>query len=61
MRLLMWVAYYEFSKMARIPVRLSFDKHKCDAATDLAVNSEGAGYLKWLLKQDSGDPYLAQV
>lgn len=32
--------------MARILTHLSFDKHKGEAIADLAVNSEGAGYLK---------------
>ena len=52
---------YEFSQMARIPTHLSFGKHKGEAIVDLATSSEGAGYLKWLLKQDSVDPYLAQA
>ena len=52
---------YEFSQMARIPTHLSFGKHKGEAIADLAANSEGAGYIKWLLKQDSVDPYLAQA
>ena len=52
---------YEFSQMARIPTHLSFGKHKGEAIADLATSSEGAGYLKWLLKQDSVDPYLAQA
>ena len=52
---------YEFSQMARIPTHLSFGKHKGEAIADLAASSEGAGYLKWLLKQDSIDPYLAQA
>ncbi|WLW65214.1 hypothetical protein [Psychrobacter sp. van23A] len=52
---------YEFSEMARIPTHLSFGKHKGEAIADLATSSEGAGYLKWLLKQDSVDPYLVQA
>ncbi len=52
---------YEFSQMARIPTHLSFGKHKGEAIVDLAASSEGAGYIKWLLKQDSVDPYLAQA
>ncbi len=52
---------YEFSQMARIPKYLSFGKHKGVAIVDLAANSDGAGYLKWLLKQDSVDSYLAQA
>jgi len=52
---------YEFSEMARIPKHLSFGKHKGEAITDLVTSSEGAGYLKWLLKQDSVDPYLAKA
>ena len=40
---------------------LSFGKHKGEAITDLAASSEGAGYIKWLLKQGSVDPYLAQA
>ena len=52
---------YDFSQMARIPTHLSFGKHKGEAIVDLATSSEGAGYLKWLLKQDSVDPYLAQA
>ena len=43
---------YEFSEMARIPTHLSFGKHKGEAIADLATHSDGAGYLKWLLKQD---------
>ena len=52
---------YEFSQMARIPTHFSFGKHKGEAIADLAASSEGAGYIKWLLKQDSVDPYLAQA
>ena len=52
---------YEFSEMARIPTHLSFGKHKGEAIADLVISSEGAGYLKWLLKQDSIDSYLAQA
>ncbi|MEC5211127.1 exodeoxyribonuclease X [Psychrobacter sp. PL15] len=52
---------YEFSQMARVPTHLSFGKHKGEAIADLAANSDGAGYLKWLLKQDNVDPYLAQA
>jgi exodeoxyribonuclease X len=52
---------YVFSQMARIPTHLSFGKHKGEAIADLATSSEGAGYLKWLLKQDTVDPYLAEA
>jgi len=52
---------YEFSQIARIPTHLSFGKHKGEAIADLAASSEGVGYIKWLLKQDSVDPYLAQA
>lgn len=52
---------YEFSEMARIPTHMSFGKHKGEAIADLAASSEGSGYIKWLLKQDSVDPYLAQA
>ena len=52
---------YEFSQMARIPTHLSFGKHKGEAIADLVASSEGASYIKWLLKQDSVDPYLAQA
>ena len=52
---------YEFSEMARIPTHLSFGKHKGEAIADLAIHSDGAGYLKWLLKQDTVDPYLAKA
>ena len=52
---------YEFSQMARIPTHLSFGKHKGEAIADLAIHSDGAGYLKWLLKQDTVDPYLAKA
>ena len=52
---------YEFSQMARIPTHMSFGKHKGEAIADLAASSEGAGYLKWLLKQDTVAPYLAQA
>jgi exodeoxyribonuclease X len=52
---------YEFSQIARVPTHLSFGKHKGEAIADLATNSEGAGYLKWLLRQDNIDPYLAQA
>ena len=54
-------SFYEFSQMARIPTHLSFGKHKGEAIADLATHSEGARYLKWLLKQDTVDPYLAQA
>ena len=52
---------YEFSQMARIPTHLSFGKYKGEAIADLANHSDGAGYLKWLLKQDTVYPYLAQA
>ena len=52
---------YEFSQMARIPIHLSFGDHKGEAIADLAANSEGAGYIKWLLKKDSVDPHLSQA
>ena len=52
---------YEFSQMASVPTHLSFGKYKGKAIADLATYSDGAGYLKWLLKQDSVDPYLAQA
>ena len=47
--------------MARIPTHLSFGKHKGEAIADLATHSDSAGYLKWLLKQDTVDPYLAEA
>ena len=49
---------YEFSEIARVPKHLSFGKHKGEAIADLVTHSDGAGYLKWLLKQYSVDPYL---
>ncbi|MDO5769808.1 MAG: 3'-5' exonuclease, partial [Psychrobacter sp.] len=52
---------YEFSQLARIPTHMSFGKHKGEAIVDLAATSDGANYLKWLLKQDNVDPYLAQA
>ena len=52
---------YQFSEMARIPTHLSFGKYKGQAIKELAATSAGAGYLKWLLTQDSIDPYLAQA
>lgn len=52
---------YQFSEMARIPTHLSFGKYKGQAIKELAATSDGAGYLKWLLTQDSVDPYLAQA
>jgi exodeoxyribonuclease X len=52
---------YDFSQMARVPTHMSFGKHKGAAIADLAATADGAGYLKWLLKQDSVDPYLAQA
>ena len=52
---------YEFSEIARVPTHLSFGKHKGEAIADLAASSEGAGYLKWLVKQENIDPYLAHA
>ena len=52
---------YAFSELARIPTHLSFGKHKGEAIADLAATADGAGYLKWLLKQDTIDPYLAEA
>lgn len=52
---------YQFGEMARIPTHLSFGKYKGQAIKELAATSDGAGYLKWLLTQDSIDPYLAQA
>ena len=48
---------YNFSQMARIPTHLSFGKHKGEAIAGLANHPDGAGYIKWQLKQDSVDPY----
>ena len=47
--------------MTRIPTHLSFAKHKGEAIADLATHSDGATYLKWLLKQDVVDRYLAEA
>ena len=52
---------YQLSELARIPTHLSFGKYKGQAIADIAANPDGAGYLKWLLNQDSVDPYLAQA
>ena len=52
---------YEFSEMARVPTHMSFGKHKGEAIADLAASSDGAGYLKWLVKQENIDPYLAEA
>lgn len=52
---------YNFSQIARIPTHLSFGKYKGEAIAYLATHSDGAGYLKWLLKQDTVDPYLAEA
>ncbi|MGE6343416.1 3'-5' exonuclease [Psychrobacter sp. NPDC078929] len=52
---------YDFSQMARVPTHLSFGKYKGKAISDLATHSDGAGYLKWLLKQDTIDLYLAEA
>ncbi len=52
---------YQFSEMARVPTHMSFGKHKGEAIADLSASSDGAGYLKWLLKQDAVDPYLAEA
>ena len=52
---------YEFSQMARVPTNLIFGQHQSEAIADLAASSEGTGYIKWLLKQDSVDPYLTQA
>lgn len=52
---------YKFSETARIPTHLSFGKYKGQAIADIANNPDGAGYLKWLLNQDSVDPYLAEA
>ncbi len=41
---------YEFNQMARVPTHLSFGKHKSEPVADLATHSDGAEYLKWLLK-----------
>lgn len=52
---------YNFSQIARIPTHLIFGKHKGEAIAYLATHSDGAGYLKWLLKQDTVDPYLSEA
>ena len=52
---------YEFSQMARVPTHMSFGKYKGEAIADLAASSEGAGYLKWLVKKNTVDPYLAEA
>ena len=52
---------YKFIQIARVATHLSFSKHKSEAIADLAASSGGADYIKWLLKQDSVDPYLAQA
>ena len=40
---------------------MSFGKYKGEAIADLAASSEGAGYLKWLVKKNTVDPYLAKA
>lgn len=50
---------HEFSQIAGVPTHFSFGKHKVKAIAELATHSDMAGYLKWLLKQDKIDPYLA--
>ncbi|PNK59777.1 exonuclease domain-containing protein [Psychrobacter sp. FDAARGOS_221] len=52
---------YQFSELARIPTHFSFGKYKGQAITDVAATADGAGYLQWLLNQDTIDPYLAQA
>ncbi|WP_296404389.1 3'-5' exonuclease [Psychrobacter sp.] len=52
---------YQFSQKARVPTHLSFGKYKGQAIADIAVTSEGASYLKWLVNQDSIDSYLAKA
>lgn len=47
--------------MACIPTHLSFGKHKGEAIAGLANHSDKARYLKWLLKQDTVDLYLAEA
>jgi len=47
---------YKFSQMACIPTHLGFGKYKGEAIAGLAISSESAGYLQWLLKQDSVNP-----
>ena len=52
---------YQFSQMARIPTHLSLGKNKGKVITDLAASFEGTGYIKWRLKQNGVDLYLAQA
>lgn len=52
---------YDFSQMPRVLPHLSFGKYRGEAIADLATHSDGARYLKWLLKQDTDVPYLAEA
>lgn len=47
--------------MACVQTHLSFGKHNGEAIADLTAHSDGTEYLKWLLKQDAVDPYLAEA
>ena len=42
--------------MACIPTHLGFGKYKGEAIAGLAISSESARCLQWLLKQDSVNP-----
>tara|TARA_R110002049_G_scaffold69998_2_gene181096 strand:+ start:4742 stop:5320 length:579 start_codon:yes stop_codon:yes gene_type:complete len=54
-------AYMSLVKWLVYPWHLSFGKYKGEAIADLTTHSDGAGYLKWLLKQDTVEPYLAKA
>ena len=51
-----WHELWEESEAARIPLVISFGKHKGTAVRELPRD-----YKNWLLKQDTIDPYLKQA
>ncbi len=49
-------ALWEFSEECRLPKVMTFGKHKGTAVEDLPLD-----YVKWMLRQDSMDPYGLQA
>ena len=52
---------YEYSEQARIPKIMSLKKHKGKAITDMAKNSDGRGYLQWVIDNIEDSPYLVKA
>jgi len=51
-----WQAIYEYSELARTPVKMAFGRHKGTMINDLPKS-----YIEWFLKEPNVDPYLRRA